>query len=83
MAAGTGLPPHLVAYWTKGEGAQKIRWGVSGDFDRCVVNIQEAITKGGDKPLGDRVIKGLCSTLHVVATGARPGHAPSEQGHKE
>lgn len=79
MAEGTGLPPQLVAYWTKGEGAGKINWGVPGDFDRCVVAIQEAVTSDGKKPLADRVVKGLCSTLHVVATGARPGQAPGEK----
>lgn len=81
MAAGTGLPPQLIAYWTKGQGAAKIGWGEPGDFDRCRVAINEKVTEDGDAPLPDRVISGLCSTLHVIATGARPGHAPGEQAH--
>lgn len=81
MAAqpGTNLPPALVAYWTKGEGAAKIGWGQGGDFARCKLEINAAIVKGGKKPLSDRVISGLCSDLHVIATGARPGHAPGEK----
>lgn len=79
MAEGTGLPPALLHYWsTGGAGGAKINWGVSGDFDRCVVLVQEAITKGGKPPLGDRTIKGLCATLHKINTGATPGHAAGE-----
>lgn len=51
-----------------------IDWGVDGDFDRCVV----AITKAVNGKLSESAIKGLCSNLHVRATGARPGHAPGE-----
>ena len=78
MAAGTGLPPNLIKYWTAGEGAAKIKWGISGDWDRCRRHINEAIVKGGGAPLTDRVISGLCATLHKIATGATPGHAPGE-----
>jgi len=78
MAAGTGLPPQLIAYWVHGEGAAKIGWGTPGDFDRAIKLIQEAIAKGGGKPLSDRIIKGLVATLHKLATGARPGHAAGE-----
>lgn len=66
----------LVEYWTHGEGAAKIRWSEPGDFDRCQVLVNEAITKHGGKPLGDHEIKGFCSRLHVRATGHGPGHAP-------
>jgi hypothetical protein len=69
----------LMEYWAHGEGAAKIRWNVPGDFDRCIMHVQEAVTKGGNAPLSDHVIKGLCSNLHVRATGARPGHAPGEE----
>jgi hypothetical protein len=79
MAAGTGMPPQLIRYWTVGEGGAKIRWSTPGDFDRCVRHIQEEVTKGG-APLSDRVVKGLCATLHKVATGATPGHAAGEGG---
>ena len=84
MAAGTGLPPRLIEYWVHGEGAAKIRWDApeGGDFDRCRIEIQKAITDGGGKPLPDREISGLCSTLHLMATSARPGHGPAEQASK-
>lgn len=78
---GTGMPHQLLDYWLRGEGAARIAWGTSGDFDRCVVNIQEEVSKHG-APLSDHVIKGLCATLHKRATGARPGHAPGEQAGK-
>jgi hypothetical protein len=68
----------LKTYWAEGAGAAKIRWGIEGDFDRCITNIQEAVTKHG-APLPDHMIKGLCAELHKRATGATPGHAASEQ----
>lgn len=64
----------LMEYWAHGKGAAVINWGVDGDFDRCVT----AITKAVDGELSELAIKGLCSNLHVRATGARPGHAPGE-----
>ena len=79
MAAGTRMPPQFIRYWLSGEGAAKIRWGEPGDFDRAITLIQEAVTKNGGKPLADRVIKGLVATLHKMATGATPGHAPGER----
>jgi hypothetical protein len=74
MAAGREMPgtaadtERLMKYWAEGEGAAKIRWGIPGDFDRCVVHL--------GKYVGPGVVKGLCSNLHQRATGARPGHAP-------
>jgi hypothetical protein len=73
MADTTQLPPQLVRYWVAGEGAGKIGWGTPGDFNRCRVAIQAAVVKDGDAPLSDRVLSGLCSNLHVLATGGRPG----------
>ena len=88
MVAGREMSPkdmantaRLKSYWAEGPGAAKIAWGVPGDFDRCILNIQEAVTKGGNKPLGDHMIKGLCAELHKRATGATPGHAPGEHAH--
>jgi hypothetical protein len=78
MAAGTGLPPHLLKYWTAGPGAAKIARNSPGDFNRCRVEIQAAITKDGEAPLSDRVISGLCATLHKLATGATPGNAAGD-----
>lgn len=77
MAEGTQLPPQLLKYWLHGEGAAKIQWGHDGDYNRCIVNVQEAVAKHGT-PLGDRTVHGLCATLHKLATGGSPGHAPGE-----
>jgi hypothetical protein len=79
MAEGTGMPPQLLRYWTAGAGGAKINWGVPGDFNRCRVLIQQEVTEHG-APLSPRVINGLCATLHKIATGATPGHAPGEGG---
>jgi hypothetical protein len=83
MVAGREVTPkdaantdRLKEYWAHGAGARLINWGVPGDFDRCITQIQTAVTKGGSKPLDDAVIKGLCANLHHEATGGWPGHAP-------
>lgn len=69
--AGVAGTQKLMEYWAHGEGAAKINWGVPGDFDRCVTHLSKYVSPG--------IVKGLCSNLHVRATGARPGHAPSEK----
>jgi hypothetical protein len=78
MTAGREATPNDVAsterlmrYWAEGPGAVKIQWGVAGDFDRCVVEL--------GKHVGPNIVKGLCANLHQRATGARPGHAATEQ----
>jgi hypothetical protein len=63
----------LKHYWARGAGAAKIKWGVPGDFNRCVLHIQKAVTDGGAKPLPDHEIKGLCASLHHRALGVWPG----------
>lgn len=80
MAAGTGLPPALIRYWTVGAGAAKIAWNVPGDYERCIHSIQAEITKDGKSPLSDHVIHGLCATLHKMTTGGSPGHGSAEGG---
>lgn len=76
MAGGEAAHPmdteRLNAYWAEGAGAAKIRWGEPGDFDRCRVEM----TKVG---VPTKMIPGHCANLHKRATGAWPGHAPSEQ----
>ena len=73
MAAGRETPgtaadtERLKKYWAEGAGAAKIRWGVPGDFDRCVLEVT--------KYMGP-MAKGYCANLHRRATGASPGHAP-------
>ena len=78
MAAGTGLPPQLLTYWTSGPGGARISWNTPGDFNRCRVLINKEIVEDGGKPLPDRVISGLCATLHKIATGGPPGHGSAE-----
>lgn len=60
----------LMEYWAHGEGALKIQWGKPGDYDRCLVELGRHV-----KP---EILHGLCANLHHRATGAWPGHAPSE-----
>lgn len=61
----------LMEYWAHGEGAALIMWGTPGDFARCEAAL--------GKHVPPSMVPGLCSNLHVRATGARPGHAPGEQ----
>lgn len=81
MTAGREVTPkdvssteRLMTYWAHGVGAAKIQWGVPGDYDRCIVEL--------GKHVDPKIVHGLCSNLHVRATGARPGHAPGEQAGK-
>jgi len=69
----------LHSYWVKGEGAQKIRWGVPGDFKRCETLVGEKIAE--NDPGKMRFIKNICAQWHRDATGATPGHAPGESKH--
>lgn len=54
----------LRIYWTRGEGAAKIRWGVPHDYYRCLDHLT--------KYVGDRA-HGLCAIYHHTAIGAWPG----------
>jgi hypothetical protein len=78
MAAGTQMPPQFIRYWLAGPGAARILWNTDGDYERCIANIQEEVTKNGGKPLSDRMIHGACATLHKLATGGSPGHGSAE-----
>jgi hypothetical protein len=53
----------LKAYWTRGEGAAKIRWGTDGSFRRCVRLLRKYFPKNTE---------GLCANLHKQATGEWP-----------
>ena len=65
--AGEGrIPAALGRYWTRGEGAAKIRWGTDGSFKRCVRLLRQKV-----KNLGIDV-EGLCANLHKRATGEWP-----------
>jgi 2'-5' RNA ligase len=60
----------LRRYWTHGEGAAKIQWGVPGDFKRCVALLS--------KYMGTRA-KGYCQLRHHDALGV---YAGQEHGKK-
>lgn len=52
----------LLRYWTRGEGAVKIRWGTDGSFDRCVRHLGKYVKNP----------QGLCAEYHKAATGEWP-----------
>lgn len=58
-------------YWTHGEGAAKIKWGVPGDFNRCRGQLAKYIQNPD-------WLAGACANMHKEATGGWPGHAPTE-----
>ena len=62
-AAGVGKGGNaevLRQYWGYGKGAAKIRWGVGGDWYRCVSQLR--------KYLGTRA-KGYCAKMHIDVLG--------------
>ena len=56
----------LRTYWTRGEGAAKIRWGQPGDFNRC----RRQLAKYVPNP---SYLAGTCANMHYVALGVWPG----------
>lgn len=58
-----GNANRLRVYWAKGKGAAKIRWGVGGDFNRCVRRLSKYL----------RNPKGYCALRHRQAIGVWPG----------
>lgn len=60
------MPEQLKQSYLHGKAAAKIEWGSDGDFARCVA---EAVHHG----IPGRMRKGMCSTLHRLATGKNPG----------
>jgi hypothetical protein len=65
-----GGAENLRRYWTRGEGALKIRWGTGGDWTRCVRYLS--------KYLGPRA-KGYCALRHKEVTGLWTGDAKHRQ----
>lgn len=73
VALPTRMPQQLVEYWTRGEGAAKIRWGTGGDFTRCERQLRKYIKNPQKR-------KGACANLHRITTGMWPnerGAAPT------
>lgn len=65
MLAASRVPENLAEYWTTGEGAARIRWGTSGDFNRCRENLAQYVAPGQ--------LSGMCANLHHRALGKWPG----------
>lgn len=62
-------------YWTHGEGAAKIRWGVPGDFNRCRKQLAKYI-KNPDW------LAGACANMHKEALGVWPGEETGRARHE-
>jgi len=80
MAGDSGIPGHfphqLAQWWEHGEGAAKIRWGTSGDFDRCVrLAVEEA-------HMDPERAKGFCNVRHHAVLGIYPATHAKLEGHK-
>lgn len=56
----------LRTYWTRGEGAAKIRWGEPNDFYRCETQLRKYIPN-------PHYLAGTCANMHKVALGVWPG----------
>lgn len=64
----------LRTYWTRGEGAGKIRWGQPGDFDRCRSQLRKYVSNPSH-------LAGTCANLHYVALGYWPNQGPHKGKH--
>lgn len=71
----------LLQYWAHGKGAADIRWGTDGDHTRCVRLVQEAIVKGGGRPLSDHEIHGFCTNVQKEAIGYAGNPGEGNRGH--
>lgn len=72
VAAVGRVPEQLADYWLHGEGAAKIRWGTSGDFDRCRRALAQYVAPGQ--------LSGMCANLHFRALGKWPGQEAAADG---
>lgn len=71
FADASAMPANLAEYWTHGEGAAKIAWGTSGDFNRCRQQLAEYVSPGQ--------LSGTCANLHHRALGVWPGQEAAAQ----
>jgi hypothetical protein len=55
----------LKAYWQRGKGAAKIRWGMPGDYMRCVRHIDKYVT--------NEQAHRICAQWHHDVLGKWPG----------
>ena len=77
MVAGKEVTPQdrrntnrLRRYWTVGQGAAKIQWGVEGDWTRCVLNLRRHMKDP----------EGYCAELHHEVLGYWPGDKRNRKG---
>lgn len=56
---------NLAAYWKRGPGALKIKWGTPGDWTRCHRHLV--------KYVGDERARRICSQWHHDVTRVWPG----------
>lgn len=68
-----GDTERLMRYWSHGEGAAKIGWGVPGDFDRCRAHLGKYVHDPHE-------LAGLCANLHHRAIGVWPGEEDGGRG---
>lgn len=80
--ASTGDVERLKRYWAFGEGGRLIGWPSPGDHTRCVQLVQEAIAKGGGKPMSDHEAHGFCTNIQKMATGSARDASDSPQGNR-
>lgn len=74
--AHTRTPDALERYWVRGKGAARIKWAVSGDYDRCLRNLGKYVHD-------THTLHGQCSSLHKLATGFWPGREHASHGGKK
>lgn len=58
----------IIRWFERGEGAARIRWGVKGDFMRCV--------RIAGKHMRPDQAKGFCNKRHTAVLGHPPGKGP-------
>ncbi len=61
---GDGNAETLRDYWEHGEGSLKILWGTSGDFTRCVAQLDQYMPGRAE---------GYCQLMHERMTGVYTG----------
>lgn len=65
-AAGGGLTPGTIKYWTGPKGSARVGgWGTPGSFTRCTRVLRE-------EGIAGKYIDGMCAELYHIATGRTP-----------
>lgn len=69
LKPGDGNAEELRQYWLHGKGALKIKWGLPGDFKRCVRHLEKYMPGRAE---------GYCQNLHHRANGYYTGDKRNE-----